>query len=283
MNKPRSKSFVPLVIFLLIVAVAVFFLYPVTNTETSIPQIDASEFVARTTTATVESNAGQEIDGELDVKVFMYHHVGPLPDKADEIRKGLTVSEQEFEQQIKYLSEQGYKIMSLAKLDEAISKKNLPKKVVVATFDDGYDDNYNYALPILKRYGAAGTFFIIAGKVGKSEYMNEDQVKEISNAGNEIGSHSVNHPSLEKYRGETLKGELVKSKQTLEELISKPVISFCYPAGKYNDQTIVAVKDAGYKYAVTTRSSTGILNMEKLFEIPRYRISSGRNIEAMLK
>lgn len=213
----------------------------------------------------------------------MYHHIGPLPERADDIRKGLTVSEQEFEQQIKYLSEQGYKIMSLAKLDEAIEKKQVPQKVIVPTFDDGYDDNYNYALPILKKYGSTGTFFIITGKIGKNEYMSEDQVKEVSNAGNEIGSHSVNHPSLDKYRGESLKNELTKSKEILQNITSSSIISFCYPAGKYNEQTIAAVKDAGYKYAVTTKSSSGMIDIENLLEIPRYRISSGRNIEAMLK
>ncbi|OQA52439.1 MAG: Poly-beta-1,6-N-acetyl-D-glucosamine N-deacetylase precursor [candidate division WS2 bacterium ADurb.Bin280] len=285
MRVAKSSSFFLPVLMIVSAFVAVVLLFPPIDASEPVLQDEVMAQVTATATATpqAKNDQFQEIKKEIDAKVFMYHHIGPLPDKADDIRKGLTVSEQEFEQQIKYLSEQGYKIMSFAKLDEAILQKQLPQKVVVPTFDDGYDDNYNYALPILNKYGATGTFFIITGKIGKSEYVTQDQVKEIFSKGNEIGSHTVNHPSLDKYRGESLKNELIKSKETLEAITSSPVISFCYPAGKYNQQTIDVVKDAKYKYAVTTKSSLGVIDLENLFEIPRYRISSGRNIEAMLR
>jgi peptidoglycan/xylan/chitin deacetylase (PgdA/CDA1 family) len=135
----------------------------------------------------------------------------------------------------------------------------------------------------MKKYGVSGTFFIISNKVDSSEYMNQDQLKGLILAGNEIGSHSVSHPSLEKYNGQALEKELTKSKEDLEKITGSKIISFCYPAGKYNDDTVKAVKDAGYKYAVTTVSSNGIIDLDNTFTIPRYRISTGRNIEVLLK
>lgn len=215
--------------------------------------------------------------------VFMYHHIGPLPEKADTIRKGLTVSAEEFESQVKYLTENGYKVMSLEKFDQLRSNSQIPQKLAILTFDDGYDDNFTYALPVLKKYNATGTFFIISSKIGKTEYMDEDQIKALVSSGNEIGSHTVNHLELDKLKGQALEREVVQSKSDLEKLIGKPVISFCYPSGKYNDETIAKAKDAGYKYAVTTKTSIGVIDLNNPLEIPRYRISAGRNIEVLLK
>lgn len=227
-----------------------------------------------------ETQLGQT---QISAAVLMYHHVGPVPNGADEIRKGLTVSQEEFETHLKFFKEHGYTVISWKKFDELKEKRAVPKKLIILTFDDGYDDNYTYAADLMKKYNATGTFFIITGKIGKNEYMNEEQLKSLVSSGNELGSHTVNHPSLEKLKGESLKSELVKSKTTLEKIAGEPIISFCYPAGKYGEDTVKAVKDAGYEYAVTTKSSTGIIDLDGSLEIPRYRISAGRNIEAMLK
>lgn len=243
-----------------------------------------SEVLNETSTPTPELENLEDLEGEeVKASVLMYHHIGGLLENADQIRIGLTVSTEEFESQIKYLSENDYQFMTLGELYKNVEKKKAPKKVAVLTFDDGYDDNFYEALPILKKYNARGTFFIISSKIGDSEYMSEDQVKELSKAGNEIGSHSVNHPSLERSSGDYLNKELVDSKNTLSDLTDKEVISFCYPAGKYNDKTIAAVSEAGYKIAVTTRSSTGLLLTSQLLEVPRYRISSDMSFEALFR
>lgn len=213
----------------------------------------------------------------------MYHHIGSLPENADDIRKGLTVSSEEFDEQLKYLKESGYETLTLGQLLGAIEKKQVPSKIAVLTFDDGYDDNYKDALPVMKKYNMVGTFFIITGKIGASEYMNEDQLKEIVKAGNELGSHSVSHPSLDKSKGLALQNEVVKSKEKLEELSGQKVVSFCYPAGKYNEDTIKALQDAGYKIAVTTRASSGVVDISKLFEVSRYRISSSMSFESRFR
>ena len=268
-------------IILAALAGAVILLWP--NTSVAPVNKDAeSADISRTVSAT-EAVEEQKDSAQISASVLMYHHVGSLPEKADTIRKGLTVSAEEFESHVKYLVDNDYQVMSFAKLDTLISQKKVPKKLVILTFDDGYDDNYNDALPIMKKYSVSGTFFIISNKVDSSEYMNQDQLKGLILAGNEIGSHSVSHPSLEKYKGQALEKELTKSKEDLEKMTGGKIISFCYPAGKYNDDTVKAVKDAGYKYAVTTVSSNGIIDLDNPFTIPRFRISTGRNIEVLLK
>lgn len=277
----NSADFYKITAALIIVAVALFLFFPQKVRDNHAENQTASPTVPAVSPS--PALALQSGEAQISAAVLMYHHVGPLPSDADDVRKGLTVSAEEFENQLKFLKDGGYTVTSLEKFDEMKEKKQIPEKLAILTFDDGYDDNFDFAFNLLKKYNATGTFFIITNKIGKTEYMSKDEVKQLADAGNGIGSHSVSHPSLEKYKGESLKNEINESKTTLEEIISKPVISFCYPAGKYNDVTVQAVKDASYKYAVTTRSSTGILDPNSSFEIPRYRISTGRNIEAMLK
>ena len=144
-------------------------------------------------------------------------------------------------------------------------------------------DNFTYAWPVMKKYHAAGTFFIISHKVGQSEYMSEEQVQELSAQGNEIGSHSYSHISLEKLSSYYLDREIKTSKDDLEKLTGAKIVSFCYPSGKYDGKTLAAVRDAGYEFAVTTKSSAGTVDLNNLLEIPRYRVSTGRNLETMLR
>lgn len=276
-TKQRFFSFI-----ILVVAVAILvLLWPKKSIAPEASKIGGE--VAKSAVATVAQIQSVETNENVQVAVLMYHHIGPLPDKADTIRKGLTISPEEFENQLKYFKENGYTITTFEKFDEMVLAKSVPQKLIILTFDDGYDDNFTYAFDLMKKYNVTGTFFIITSKIGKKEYMSEEQIKELSKSGNEIGSHTVNHPSLENYKGESLKNELAKSKETLESLISKKVISFCYPAGKFNDETVRAVSETGYKYAVTTQSSTGVINLKDLLKIPRFRISAGRNIEVLLK
>lgn len=215
-------------------------------------------------------------------KVLMYHHVGALPSDADDIRKGLTVSGENFDAQIKFLVNNKYNVVTLEKLYELIAKGDDVSNTVTLTFDDGYDDNFNVALPIMEKYKVNGTFFVIASKIGQSEYMNKVQIKEILSSGNELGSHSVTHPSLDKLSGSKLKSEIVESKKMLEELSGGPVYSFCYPAGKFSAEAKSDLKESEYKIAVTTQAGKPF-STDKIFEVPRYRINPNTKLESLFK
>jgi peptidoglycan/xylan/chitin deacetylase (PgdA/CDA1 family) len=215
---------------------------------------------------------------EYSVPILMYHYIRDIDDPTDQIGINLSVSPRIFESQLKYLSEQGYESITPVQL----SSGELPDKPIMITFDDGYDDAYSQAFPILKKYNFTGVFYVITGKVGQPEYANWDQLKEMQKAGMIIGSHTVSHPSLDKATKSQINKELVDSKTKLETELGTKVTDFCYPAGKYNTKVIEELQKIGYTDATTTHS--GISNQDSsLFELPRIRVESNTNLEKVLK
>jgi len=201
--------------------------------------------------------------------VFNYHHLGPLPENADENRKAFTVTPEIFEQQLKYFKENGYQAVYLDQLIEYFdSGKPLPEKAIAITFDDSYKEQYQYAFPLLKKYGFVATFFVITSWVGRADAFSWAQIKEMSEAGMAVGSHSVTHPHLDTLSDEDLKNEVENSKKVLEENLGKTIDFIAYPAGFYNDKVIQAVKNAGYIGAV------GVYKI--ISQSPKYRWSIRR-------
>ncbi len=221
-------------------------------------------------------------DRNINPKVLMYHHIGPLPADADDIRKGLTVSVENFESQLKYLSDNKYNVVTLKSLYEMVAREDDVSRVAVLTFDDGYDDNFTHALPVLKKYGFKGTFFIISDKIGESEYMNETQVRELVSSGNEIGSHSVSHPDLADLSKSKVAIELQRSKEDLETLTGRKIVSLCYPAGKFSIDVENEARSSGYKIAVTTEKGAPF-STNNPFEVPRYRINPATSLASILR
>lgn len=266
-------------IILIILGGATWLIWGVGGKEisASTANITPTPAVTETPAEEIKWPAGQTVTASI----LMYHHIGPLPADADETRHGLTTSEDSFALQLKYLKENDYQVMTLAKMYELVALKKLPEKTVVLTFDDGYDDNYKYALPLLKKHNFHGTFNILTGSIGKPEYMTKDQLKELAAAGNELGGHSISHPDLSKLAAAKLKKEVSESKKTLERISNQPVISFCYPAGKFSEEVVEIIKSTGYKLAVTTNPS-GQFSTDKPFELPRYRTGPDTDIKKYL-
>jgi len=136
---------------------------------------------------------------EVQVPILMYHHVAIPGPNADAIRRDLSVSPAAFEAQMAYLASHGYRPVSLLDLFEHLQGgQALPPRPIILTFDDGYDDNYTSAYPILRRYGLQGTFFIITGLVGRPGYLTWEQAREMRRGGMSLESHTCNHPDLAK-------------------------------------------------------------------------------------
>jgi peptidoglycan/xylan/chitin deacetylase (PgdA/CDA1 family) len=188
------------------------------------------------------------------VPILMYHYVEYVQDKKDTIRQSLNVNPYVFEQQIKTLREDGYTFMTASELSDVLDgRKQMPDKPILITFDDGHWDLYTDVLPILKKYNVKATAYIITGFLNGSDFLTTAQLKELASSGNfEIGSHTVNHAWLKGRSKQSLDDELIKSKITLQELINKPVVSFAYPYGAFDQQAEEEVKNAGYKSAVIT-------------------------------
>lgn len=219
------------------------------------------------------------------VPILMYHYIRTVTDPNDTLGADLSVSAENFSLQMDYLAANNYQTISLQELRDGFGdsyKIEAGKKPIVITFDDGYDDAYTQAFPILKNHGMIGIFYIISGQIGQSERMTNDQIIELDKAGMVIGSHSKNHLDISTISQTQLNSQLLDSKNTLESLLGHPVLDFCYPAGKYNANDIVALKNDGYLSATTTKS--GISNTSSdLYELPRIRVQNSTNLDKVLK
>lgn len=191
----------------------------------------------------------------LKVPILMYHYISTPPENADKYRLDLSVTPAEFERQMTYLAENGYETVSLYDLSLAISaKRDLPEKPVIITLDDGYVDNYENALPILQKHGLRATFFVVTQFVdeGRVGYLTWDMVKEMSAAGMSIEPHSKTHPDLSGAERDFVIYEMLGSQQTIAAHIGSTPRFFCYPGGRYDQQTMDIAAELDLWGAVTT-------------------------------
>ena len=214
--------------------------------------------------------------------MLMFHYIKDVsPESTDQMGYKLSFSPEKLEQFLIFFQENNIKTLTFWDLKEIIEgEKKAPEKAVFLTFDDGYLDHYTNAFRMLKKYNAKGTFFIITEKPDHDpNYATWDQIKEMAEDGQEIGSHSKTHPNLSNLSFEQIQEELRESKKKLEEKIQKPIISFCYPAGEYDNRVLKIVKEE-YLFARTT-SPGKYFSLQRRFEIPTTRIFPSTGINSL--
>jgi peptidoglycan/xylan/chitin deacetylase (PgdA/CDA1 family) len=205
--------------------------------------------------------------------VLMYHSVSP--DRKDL----LTVSPKTFERQMAFLKSCGYRVLSLEQAAQAMRQRRNEGKALAVTFDDGNEDNYTFAFPVLRKYGFPATIFLIYSKVGTPGFLTWDEIREMAASGLiAFGSHSIHHIPLTHLGGQELQDEVAGSKRLLEEKLGKKVDLFAYPVGNFDARTRAAVRDAGYLAAAATNPGRGAADDDP-FIIKRLRISeNSRNL-----
>jgi peptidoglycan/xylan/chitin deacetylase (PgdA/CDA1 family) len=187
----------------------------------------------------------------------MYHAVCRAPDDPNKI----ITSPESFEAQMRYLKLRSLRGVSMHELRRAVSAGNA-KGLVGLTFDDGYENNLRYALPILERFGFSATVFVVGGMLGKEDdwyhrfeprprmkLLGVDGVREVSARGMEVGAHSMTHSALSGMEAESLEEEVSGSRQVLSEVLGEEVEGFAYPYGAIDGAAVRAVRTAGYGYA----------------------------------
>ncbi len=217
----------------------------------------------------------------IRVPILMYHYVSVPPPDADKYRLDLSVTPANFDAQMEYLASEGYHPVRLSDVAEFLRNgKPLPINPIVLTFDDGYSDNHQNALPILKKYKFPATFFIIAQIVDdkKPGYMTWNQIEDLAIEGMEIGSHSMTHPDLKDKPRVFQTSEIAGSKLVIESRIGTPIKSFSFPAGKYDAQTLQVLRSSGYLAAVTTDPQGAKQAVDDIFELQRIRIRGSHSI-----
>lgn len=180
------------------------------------------------------------------VPVLNYHQVN------DQFHTPITTTTANFEKQMQYLHDNGYHAITQAQYRDYIENEGpLPDKPVLITFDDGYQDNYVNAWPILKKYDMTATIFIVTGYVSYYPlYLTWEEVKEMNGDHMEFGSHTVSHLPLIGMDAQQVRRELTDSKAAIEARIGH-IDFIAYPEGKYNDMIAAETKEAGYAGAFT--------------------------------
>ena len=209
--------------------------------------------------------------------ILMYHSISLSPCKPD---WRWSVSLCDFNAQLDILARYGFETMTVSQLLEATP---LPDKAVAITFDDGYMDNMQAYRALLKRNMKA-TWYIASDSIDTKAKWQTDapvpqmlsvlQLSEFVANGMEIGSHSHSHQVMTLQNGEDQEYELRHSKQLLENIIAKPVNSFCYPYGAFDKTLTQRVKNCGYTNACTTQSGWALASGDP-YRIHRISIFNG--------
>lgn len=193
--------------------------------------------------------------------VLTYHNIGTPPGHGN--LHSLYVTSRMFKFQMWYLKASGFKVVPLHEIISFMKGNISGKKLVAITFDDGYQDFYENAYPVLKMFGYPSTVFLVTDLIGKENLwdyrelnirkrlLDWDKIVELRDHRVVFGSHTKTHPFLSKLSTSEIEDELFGSKTALEKKMGFPVELFCYPYGDYDDRVVTTVKKAGYLGAAT--------------------------------
>lgn len=221
-------------------------------------------------------------------RILMYHMV--QEHRSGARFNGLRVTPARFERQVRWLHEQGFTFMTVSEL--WARRHDLPARTVAITFDDGYADNLHLALPILARYQACATVYVVvdrhdrdwstykkahhdSGELARERKLTDDELRELVASGRiEIGSHTLTHCNLARTAPADRDHELVESRRQLEAVTGVPVRSFAYPFGIYSPSDVEAARAAGYETAVTTVEGVDVFDpLPDPLDLKRVKVS----------
>jgi peptidoglycan/xylan/chitin deacetylase (PgdA/CDA1 family)/glycosyltransferase involved in cell wall biosynthesis len=228
-----------------------------------------------------------------EIPVLLYHRV--TDGKPAGTKHGIYVAQMEFERQLAFLKRKGCTTITFADV-KAIEEGSriIPKRPVILTFDDGYEDNYIHAFPLLKKYSSSAVIFLIGNRAirtnawdsanGEPEarLMSNAQIKEMAAYGIEFGAHSLNHKKLTEIPLSEAKREIERSKSAIEKRLGSPIISFAYPYGKLNEELKGIVKRAGFHFGIASDSGPRRF-WKDLFEVRRIQIFPGFSLFSFWK
>jgi peptidoglycan/xylan/chitin deacetylase (PgdA/CDA1 family) len=227
--------------------------------------------IARSTSRTALSSLalalhrlGRLVNRRDSIRILYYHSVSDAPVRS-------SVSPAAFESQVEYLVRNGYHLLSLSEATQRLASGTAPPhKSVVITLDDGFQDNYEHAFPVLRRFGAPASIFLTVSYIGTDRLptltrtdfvprpLSWEQVEEMHARGIEFGSHTLTHPMLSTISLGEARREIAESKRVIEDKLGAPALFFCYPRGDFNAGVKNMVREEGYLAACTTVPGTNV-------------------------
>ena len=225
-------------------------------------------FLAVIVLVLVAGAGGLWLNSHYTVPIIMYHKVEAVPQGSAD-----TVSPAIFRRQMEFLKARGYRVIPLEDLVRDIQAGQPPaKKSVVLTFDDGYENNYTQAFPVLKAYGFPATIFVSPDFMGEQGFLTLAQIADMQRAGIQFGSHGMTQAYLPDLNEDQQYYEVQESRRILMADLKAGVDFFCYPVGGFNASIKDLVRRSGYRGALATNRGYDRFNSD-VYELNRIRFS----------
>ncbi|MDB5154351.1 MAG: polysaccharide deacetylase family protein [Mucilaginibacter sp.] len=205
---------------------------------------------AKPTIAPVESGTNAAIMARKQVPILCYHQIRDWRPTDSKVSKDYIIPIAAFKAHVKMLADSGYHTILPDQLYDYLTKGTpLPSKPIMLTFDDTDLDQFTIGRTELKKYGFKAVYFIMTVSLGRPHYMSKEQVKQLSDEGNVIASHTWDHHNFKKFTGKDWEIQLDKPTKKLEDITGKPVKYFAYPFGLWSAQNLPQLHKRGFKLA----------------------------------
>lgn len=237
--------------------------------------------VQKETLKKVKNSLAEQLQ-KPEVPILCYHRIRNILATDGPNMKTYSVTPTDFAQQMKALSDNGYhSILPNELYDYLVYNAKLPSKPVMITFDDTREEQYRLAVPEMNKYGFKGVYFIMTISINRPKYMTKEKIKNLSDTGHGIGTHSWDHHMVTKYVGKDWENQLAKPKKKLEDITGKTIPYFAYPDGIWNHASIAEIKKNGYQLAFSL--STKRDEKEPLYTVRRIIVAGNLTAKGMLK
>jgi peptidoglycan/xylan/chitin deacetylase (PgdA/CDA1 family) len=203
------------------------------------------------------------------LRILFYHRVADGPDE-------LAVGRDRFARQMKLLAEKGFRVVDIPEAVRLLASGELPPRTIALSFDDGFRDVAENALPVLVEHGFRATVFVATavtdGRASFSWYADQppllgwDEIATLDRAGTlNFEAHSLTHPNLARLDEETARTEIAGSKAELEERLGRTATVFCYPAGVFSERERRLAEEAGFVAAVSCEPGSNVATTDRFF------------------
>jgi len=229
--------------------------------------------------------SGVYADGYQLVPVLTYHDIGP------QTKGRLVIAAKAFAEQMRYLKANNYRVITLAELHEFLQlKRQLPRRAVVLTFDDGYRSFLTYAYPVLKELGFTATLFVYTDYVGTGRNaLAWEDLARLTAEGFQVEGHTKSHGDLRRQPGESeadhgrrLRAELESSQRLFQQRLGRPAKFLAYPYGAADDAVLVHTRESGFLGGLTVFRE-GNASFVPLFRIRRSQIYAEMTLDDFIK
>jgi peptidoglycan/xylan/chitin deacetylase (PgdA/CDA1 family) len=213
-----------------------------------------------------------------EVPVLCYHQIRNNLASDSKRAHDDIISPDKFREHMKMLADSGYHTISPDQLyNYLVFDGKLPEKPIIISFDDTDEDQFTVGATTLKKYGFKGVYFIMTvsiGRKGRINYMTKAQIKQLSDEGNTIASHTYDHKNFAQFTDEDWKTQIEDPTKKLEQITGKKIEYFAYPYGVYKASTLHKLKEHGFKAAFilsTARDETyPLLTIRRIIDPGRY-------------